>query len=58
MGELVHFIAPQNRPDVQGAMYASDEEAASQQLQGELMKNASDAKQMKDSKDIEKTRDR
>lgn len=55
MGELMHFISPQNRPDVQGAMFAQDE--ATQQLQDQLQKNASDAKQMKDSKDLEKTRE-
>ena len=55
MGELMHFISPQNRPDVQGAMFAQD--PATQQLQEQLQKNASDAKQMKDSKDLEKTRE-
>ncbi|MCY7358500.1 MAG: S8 family serine peptidase [Rudanella sp.] len=55
MGELMHFISPQNRPDVAGAMFAQD--PATQQLQEQLQKNASDAKQMKDSKDLEKTRE-
>jgi hypothetical protein len=51
--QLTHFIASELRPDLQAALYQQPE----QDDQQTMMKNASDAKQMKDSKDVEKNRD-
>jgi hypothetical protein len=50
--QLAHFISGEMRPDLHTPLYQA--ESAEQQS---LMKNAADAKQMKDSKDMEKTRE-
>jgi hypothetical protein len=59
--QLMHFISPELRPDLNaGALkgeleHSSDDRVALSQL---LQKQASDAKQAKDTKDVEKPRER
>lgn len=56
VGELAHFIGPELRPDLgAGALSGEDDVQA---LSAELEKNAADAKQAKDVKDVEKAAER
>ena len=61
VGQLMHFIHPDLRPDLNaGALKgeperSSDDRVALSQLQ---QRQASDAKQAKDTKDVEKPRER
>lgn len=49
MAQLTHFISAENRPDLYGALFNQEGYLG----EDELGKNSSDAKQAKDSKDIE-----
>ncbi|HET9767223.1 MAG TPA: hypothetical protein VFS60_10265, partial [Thermoanaerobaculia bacterium] len=55
VGELAHFISSELRPDVGASALTDDENAA---LGSDLQKQASDAKGLKDAKDVEKSHDR
>ncbi|HEX2120505.1 MAG TPA: S8 family serine peptidase, partial [Thermoanaerobaculia bacterium] len=50
---LTHFITSELRPDLSSSALSGESD-----LQGDLQKQASDAKALKDDKDVEKTRDR
>jgi len=53
--QLAHFIPQEYRPDLQTALFQQSNDM--QQTQNALEKNATDAKGMKDNKDMEKTRE-
>jgi hypothetical protein len=53
--QVVHFISPEMRPDLGGgALTYEEDQSAAQALSQQLQKDAVDAKQAKDNKDVEK----